>query len=267
MRKISALLFATLVVCVFALILWTSLDFQQCIKSYGNIDPATEHLEKGLSVFVGRFQPYRHCVGAYVTDNNAAITALGTLVIAVFTTVLGVFTISLASSTRIAADAAKAAAEHIPTVEGAFIHVLLVGDMIGAGLDIVENGQSYSPPEIQISLKNYGKTPGFIERFNAKLRYISADYQSESELVSILPNTIIGSGDGFPSLGGLAIAIKGLTAAQATAVKNGAGAIILVGTLIYTDIWDSEWNVPFDGRYVAALGSFRLDNQSHKRKE
>src|SRR6266436_9102754 len=89
MKTVSALFFGVLVVCIFALVLWTSLDFQQCIKSYGQNDPA-----------------YRHCIGAYVTDKNAVITALGTLVIAVFTTVLGIFTISLARSTRIAANAA-----------------------------------------------------------------------------------------------------------------------------------------------------------------
>ena len=262
MRKISAFLFAALVVCVFALILWTSLDFQQCIKSYGNNDPAA----KSISVFVGLFQPYRHCIGAYITDKNAVITAVGTLVIAVFTTVLGIFTISLARSTRIAADAAKAAAEHIPTVEGAFIHVLLSRDIIGSRLDSVEKEQFFQGfPEIRISLKNFGKTPGFVELFNVRLRYVSTGDQNESEMVSVLPNTIIGPGDSFPAEGGLAVTIKQMTPVQATNAKNGMGAIILVGTLIYTDIWGSKWNVPFDGRYVPALSSFRLDNQPHQK--
>src|SRR5258708_13952315 len=114
LKALSTLFFGALVVCVFALILWTSLDFQECIKNYRENDPAAEYLKKSISVFVGPFPSYRHCVGAYVTDKNAVITAIGTLVIAVFTTVLGIFTMSLAKSTRVAADAAKEAAEIAP---------------------------------------------------------------------------------------------------------------------------------------------------------
>ncbi|MGO8912029.1 MAG: hypothetical protein ACLQDM_22250 [Bradyrhizobium sp.] len=98
--------FGGLVLAVTFWILWTSLDFQECVKSYGQYDPAAEHLEKGSSRIIATLLTYRHCAGAYVVDKNAVITALGTIVIAIFTTVLGVFTISLAGSTRIAANAA-----------------------------------------------------------------------------------------------------------------------------------------------------------------
>lgn len=115
--------FGALVVCAFALVLWTSLDFQECVKSYGENKPSAEHLEKGISAFVVSVPTYRHCVGAYVTDKNPVITAVGTLIIAVFTTVLGLFTISLAGSTRIAANAASKSADAVIAIELPLIRV------------------------------------------------------------------------------------------------------------------------------------------------
>lgn len=73
LKRISTLLFGALVVCAFALILWTSLDFQQCIKSYGQNDPADDYLKKGISFFIGYFPSYRHCIGAYVTDKMLSL--------------------------------------------------------------------------------------------------------------------------------------------------------------------------------------------------
>jgi hypothetical protein len=73
---LSAIFFGALVVCVCALIHWTSLDFQECIKSYEENNPAADHLKKGISAFIDHFPSYRHCVGAYVTDKNPVITAV-----------------------------------------------------------------------------------------------------------------------------------------------------------------------------------------------
>jgi hypothetical protein len=160
MKATSVLLFGALVVCVFALmILWTSLDFQQCVKSYGENDPAADHLEKGISVFIGPFSSYRHCIGAYVTDKNAVITALGTLVIAVFTTVLGIFTMSLAKSTRSAADAALLAAQASIGVE--LPHVFIDNlEFQHAGVGNLAANLQF--PRVAISVKNYGRTPAFL---------------------------------------------------------------------------------------------------------
>jgi hypothetical protein len=166
MRALSALIFGTLVVCVFALLLLTSLDFQQCIKSYGENDPSAEHLQKGVSVFVSPFPSYRHCIGAYVADKNAVITALGTLVIAVFTTVLGVFTISLARSTRIAAEAAQKAGDAAFAAERASFFIVIEHHNLFDVIKSIEtqgtiaSGTNFS---IQYRFQNYGKTPGIIK--------------------------------------------------------------------------------------------------------
>jgi hypothetical protein len=108
---LAPIFFGGLVIAVSFLILWTSLDFQECVKTHGANDPSGEHLKEGVPRIVSTLLTWRHCGGAYVLDKNAVITALGTVVIAIFTIILGVFTVRLAQSTRVAADAAKEAAE------------------------------------------------------------------------------------------------------------------------------------------------------------
>jgi hypothetical protein len=158
MKPLSALFFSALTIAIIAWILWTSLDFQDCIKSYGQNDPSAEHLKKGIPALVGSFPSYRHCVGAYVTDKNAVITAICTLVIAVFTTVLGIFTMSLASSTRIAADAAQSSAE---TAQKALLianrPVITVGE-----LELIESDAVLNKPVISWALRNSGTGSGVV---------------------------------------------------------------------------------------------------------
>jgi hypothetical protein len=108
MKRIWPIFFVLLLLTACCFVLWTSLDFQECIKSYGKNNPTGQHLQKGIS---GVVLTYRHCAGAYVVEKNPVITALGTVVIAIFTTILGIFTIRLSESTRIAAQAAKQATD------------------------------------------------------------------------------------------------------------------------------------------------------------
>jgi hypothetical protein len=139
---------------VIAGIVWSSLEFQQCVEAYGQNYPAAQHLEKGISVFVRMIPTYRHCVGAYVTDKNTVITALGTVVIAVFTTILGIFTISLARSTRIAANAAKVSADAAVASERPRVYLSrLIFSRWGG--DIRDRERM---PQIEIGFKNFGRS-------------------------------------------------------------------------------------------------------------
>jgi hypothetical protein len=95
-------------VCVAAILL-TSQRFQACIVSASS-HPSAPGVYGRLSAFLGDLLEHRRCVGSYVIENNAAITALATVLVAIFTAVLGSFTISLAGSTRIAAEAARTSA-------------------------------------------------------------------------------------------------------------------------------------------------------------
>lgn len=78
-------------------------------------------------------------------------------VIALFTGILAISTIFLWAVTKTAADAAKAAAEHIPTVERAWVFCLITS--------ITTLGQ----PKFILHIKNHGKTPGFVKVVWAKV--------------------------------------------------------------------------------------------------
>src|SRR5437868_6089040 len=110
------------------LIIWwivgSSQAFQTCINDTEN-GAANDPLQKQIPIFVREFWVYRRCLGAYVIEKHAAITAIGTLAIAIFTAILGGFTISLSKSTRDAALAAKKSADAAVSVErGRFFIVL-----------------------------------------------------------------------------------------------------------------------------------------------
>jgi hypothetical protein len=110
LRQIANVCFIALFIFLSFWVMWSSLDFQECIKGQNQNDRGSQHLEEGVSVFVVSPLALRRCAGAYVTDKKDVINAVATLVIALFTAVLGVFTVSLAGSTRKAASAAERAA-------------------------------------------------------------------------------------------------------------------------------------------------------------
>ena len=149
-------LLSVLLFCLIAWIVDSSQLFQSCV-SEGKHNAGDETLQNKVSVFVSEFWVYRRCLGIYVIERNAGITAL-------FTVVLAVSTILLWIVTNKAAKAAQAAAEHIPIVEGAF------------------------------------------------------------------------------------------------------AAILLNGTLVYSDIWECQWDGPFNGRYDAETENFRIDNYTQQRR-
>jgi hypothetical protein len=95
------------------------------------------------------FMTYVDCLGPFAHENHGPI-------VAVFTIILAFSTIALWISTRDAALAAKAAAEHIPRAERAFIH----GGVHPDGRTLVGDGKKI---RVRFSMANYGKTPGFIK--------------------------------------------------------------------------------------------------------
>lgn len=194
----------------------------------------------------------------------------------VFTAVLALATLGLGVATLFlyfagekhvavamrAADAATAAAEHIPTVEGAYLRVILIEDAISGGLAYIEQGESQYNLSfaIRIALKNYGKTPAFVESFSARLSYVTNKIGFGRE-TRIPPNIGIGTGEEtipYP------VAFPHLSPLQCAALRGFEAKLILRGTLVYRDIWNAEWTVPFDGRFGGADG-FRIDNQPRRK--
>jgi hypothetical protein len=258
MLKQLAILFAAITVFAAAFLLVersSSPFFQSCISEGGG-DKGEETAKESHHRISSVVIRYVRCTGRFVDGHGVGITAI-------FTIVLSASTILLWIVTNKAAEAAKAAAEHIPVVEGAFVYVLKVEeDLFGDRLNWIEKDQfEGGMPRVQIRLKNFGKTPAFIERFAVHLNCIGTDINVSGKEVHIQPNTIIGAGEESPPASSPSLRIEiTLTAAQATRIKKGSAAILLRGTLVYSDIWESQWTAPFDGRYDAESGSFRLDN-------
>jgi hypothetical protein len=77
-------------VLLIVLVLWSvggSQEFQACIG--GGQHQATDQSSlQGIAILSGELFLFRDCLGAFVIENNAAITALATLLIAIFTIVL-----------------------------------------------------------------------------------------------------------------------------------------------------------------------------------
>jgi hypothetical protein len=120
----------------------SSHQFRECVQS-GNPTYPTY-----LTVLGVRW----YCLGEFVEDHGEAITAT-------FTAVLAVSTILLWLSTREAAYAAKAAADHIPRVERAYI----VGGGPTRPVDEDRN-LIYDPDRGWVSIGNYGKTAAILKK-------------------------------------------------------------------------------------------------------
>jgi len=188
-----------------------------------------------------------------------------TLVLAIFTGALGISTIGLWLQTGKAADASRAAAEHIPIVEGAYVYVVL-GDNIQetpvAVLDSDKSGQVIQF-KLDIRLKNFGKSPATIEGGIAKIFFVSGAGKRPGSEIRFLPNVIVGPGDEYPLE---ALRASDISEIEAANVRRFAAQIMVEGRFKYKDIWNVEWAVEFNGRYIGGSGRrFRIDNQPREK--
>jgi hypothetical protein len=99
------------------------------------------------------------CLGDFVDKNNAAVTAISTVVIAIFTTILGLFTVSLARSTRVAANAANLSARAAIAIELPIIRAH--AQKLGYGTNQDEAGQQHHVSINELFLSNLGRTKAF----------------------------------------------------------------------------------------------------------
>jgi hypothetical protein len=239
------------------------LDFQQCVKSYGESDPTAEHLKKGISAFVSPFPSYRHCIGTYVTDKNAVITALGTLVIAVFTTVLGVFTISLAGSTRITADAAKKSADAAYAAERARFYIVIETATID---QLIDGADRFPLPTLYVKyyFKNYGKTPGIIKELCIGSAIAAEPVEPTFTLaVENFPENMIGANSRTEPTKTLVVEPIPI-ASQAFGIRDNTQRLWVFGRLYYDDVFGEHQVHRFYLRSVTAKGTCFLRPYDHE---
>jgi hypothetical protein len=255
-RAASYLAAAIVFVAVFLLIEQTSPFFQSCVGQESS--DASNHAGKESYSGVGSVVTvYIRCSGRFIDGHGAGITAF-------FTIILAVSTILLWGVTNKAAEAAKVAAEYIPTVEGAHVYVVIKKDEIFEQVQLIGKG-AVPPnftPQIRVALKNFGKTPAFIESFNARLSYVSTKKPVSGFEARIQPNTIIAADDETEPP--LVVSAPELSKTDADTIWRAAAHLILEGTFVYRDILGGKWIVRFDGRTDNDNGRFRLDNYPRK---
>jgi hypothetical protein len=240
--------------------------FQSCISEDGS-NKGEETAKESDSRIGSIVIPYVRCTGRFIDAHGVGITAI-------FTIILSASTILLWVVTNTAAEAAKVAAEHIPTVEGANVYVLLKKETVEEDLQMIgmPNGliRRDFTIKIQVSLKNFGKTPAVIERFTVRLSY-GREKQIFGAVAYIQPNTVIGAGDEIEPP--LIVSAPVLSKDDAEKIWRGESSLTLGGVLVYRDIWGNKWSAPFDGRnhFDAPVNfgnvgvGFRLDNQPRQK--
>jgi hypothetical protein len=134
------------------LIVGSSQPFQTCIeeatKHYGS-----EALQKGTPHIFVVFKTFKSCLGVYIIDKNAVITALATIAIAYFT-----WTIWDINSSQL---------QHGRRIERAYISCGGARESRFVSREIID-GKTVEVHEItnkfQFHVNNYGKTPGTVFR-------------------------------------------------------------------------------------------------------
>lgn len=138
-----------------------------------NPDARTEHQQDG-GTKVWSFLPPGFV--EFFEGHEHFWVAFGTVVIAGFTVALALSTVFLFVATLIAARAARAAVEHVPIVEQAYVYPRIVDQNIAASIiDASEPaedgfGNIAQSPRIEFQVVNYGKTVAFIEDIHGGLR-------------------------------------------------------------------------------------------------
>lgn len=253
-----SVLFVGLLLALGFWILWTSLDFQECVKTYGSDDPSSQYLKQGGSRVVSTILTWRHCAGAYALDKNAVINAIGTVAIAIFTTILAVFTVRLAGSTRIAAEAANLNAEAVIVAERAYVFVQMRG---GHGVPDVfkQMARSTSRPFKlfkQYGFANYGKTPAIVREigFGACVAENLPSVREYSQLLH-LPTHLLGPGQETRDIDYDEFKV---TFEDADAVADLKATFWFWGNIVYDDMFGSQRTLDYVFHYSGTSEGFSL---------
>jgi hypothetical protein len=161
MLKQAARLLAVVVVffgCFLMIEMEASPFFQSCVSQNAG-DESNQSSKKGNSSIGSVILVYARCSGRFLDGYGSGITGL-------FTIILAASTILLWIVTNKAASAAQAAAEHIPTVERAYVR-----------LSNCEPGIMFSPRgcDVRIEIKAIGSTPARVTNVVLNFRILPRD--------------------------------------------------------------------------------------------
>jgi hypothetical protein len=168
-----------------------------------------------------------------------------------------------------AAVAAKASAESLPIIEGAYVfpnilNVTIADSFLGFS-QVKELRQNRIKVEFEI--RNFGKTPAIIQSCRADLvhrdpqngwlRAVDVDTRQVTKI-------IMGTGDADiqePAV------INDFKREEWLSVTSRNSYLSFVGSIVYLDIFGDRWEFPFDWKYDAASQRLIPDNQPRRKTQ
>ncbi len=208
-----------------------------------------------------QYSPLR-CFWNWTTHDPVAFY---TFVLAIFTCVLGVSTIGLWIQTGKAANAAQAAAEHIPRVERARLYVVMESENVSTSLSLAASEFEKKRDRkdwtlvsfgIGYSFRNYGKTPAFIHEIGHQV--IVAD--EEPRIISYrlqvpLPvDFVLGPDRTTTRIGD--VAVPKIRASDALAIRDMKATFWFCGYVVFDDAFGNRFEQQFKWHYSAVSDRF-----------
>lgn len=175
---------------------------------------------------------------------------------ALFTGVLTVATILLWIETKKASDGAKRAAEALPAIERAYL--FLDADRMGALNERLGSEGGISSSLLEVSFKNYGRTPAIFEGISKACVYSATGYPAprNAQDATIPAGLVVAQGGGmgpFPC-------VVSVTSGEITQAETGNGAIFLIGEVSYFDVQRRRRITRFCWRYNFLVDAFGISD-------
>jgi hypothetical protein len=211
----KAVLAWTLSVAVFALLLTSSQPFHSCIQEADKYYRGNASQEGVFDILIV-LKTFKSCIGVYILEKNAVITALATIAIAAFTGTIWAIN--------------KSQLAHGQQVERAYIS--------GGGgyrLDTGGNPPIVDTTQFVLTVQNYGKTPGTVTAYAV---FVVDRATLSSQPAYLIPGFVPTPFHGVYQLGGPTLPIT------QTAVAPGPNPIAY-GRLWYSDIFGGRHHFSF----------------------
>jgi hypothetical protein len=191
------------------------------------------------------------------TKFNRFLVIIGALQLVVFVGQLSVFSYQAwklrqtVGATENAADAAKKSADSLRNIERAYVFIDY--ELLKERNAAIKVGGISRCKQIELVLKNFGRTPAVVNGINCKCHYWPNRYLPETEPDSIkIPSGIaIGSGSPWSIPANFEGAVSDIDNAM-----NGAGSIYLYGTIMYLDMFGEQRETGFCCEWNFAEGQF-----------
>ena len=167
-----------------------------------------------------------------------------------------------------AANAAKASAESLPIIEGAYVYPVILDENIAESMTAFEADSRYHARSLIVTfqIKNFGKTPAIILSCNADLIHPDSIHGTRTIEFEgrIVRDMVLGAGEATKE--NMETAIDDFSRIEFVSVKNGDSHLTFNGHVAYADIFGNTWIYRFDWQYGRIQRRLMPDNQPRIKK-